>query len=439
MLKCPDSIWLQVKATLVLLTLLMPVSVMAANSLQADMDGVLRSDPRNAGIAVSVRTRDGGSKLFYDLTSVAGTNSMSDVFRVFLQFAAAEKDREYNSVELSFRGTPKFLIRGEYFRQLGIEFGTQNPIYTIRTFPEHMTKLDGSAAYPTWTGGWLGVSGKQMEDFSDFHRQWWLDASAAGLRQSDARGTAASVQAPSISLVDIRVSSVEASAKVAPDRQNIPPVETSRSSTESSVPMQLPTWLSIFPGAKGQVNTSMAGAANVSYTAPASAEEVVKFYREQLSNKGSAIPVSFDGIGTTIQTSRDNENCVIRVAEASSGATVSAKCANEQASRSAPALPAAMPVLPPGAHLVEYSITGSAPAVGLTYQNASGGTEQNVVGLPSSMSFYSLAGRFVYLSAQNKTNSGEVHVSITVDGRLLQQATSSSAFGIATASGSVPR
>jgi hypothetical protein len=165
----------------------------------------------------------------------------------------------------------------------------------------------------------------------------------------------------------------------------------------------------------------------------------VKFYREELSNGGAAIQVAFDGIGTTIQASRDNESCVIRVAEASAGASVSAKCSNEEASRSAPPPPVAMPTLPPGAHLVEYFITGSAAAVGLTYQNASGGTEQNVVGLPSSMSFYSRPGRVVYLSAQNKTNSGDVHVSITVDGRLLQQATSSSAYGIATASGSVTR
>ena len=84
MLKCPNCIRPRVKAVLVLLTLLMPVSGIAANSLQTDMDGVLRSDPRNAGIAVSVSTRDGASKLVYELTSVAPTNSMTDVFRVFL-------------------------------------------------------------------------------------------------------------------------------------------------------------------------------------------------------------------------------------------------------------------------------------------------------------------------------------------------------------------
>lgn len=441
MLKCHVCTGPLGKATLVVLALLMPTSGMAANSLQGDMDGVLRSDPRNAGILVSVRTRDGGAKLVYDLTSVAGTNSMSDVFRVFLQFAKAEKDREFTSVELSFGSRPKFLIAGDYYRQLGREFGTQNPIYTIRTFPEHLTKLDGSAAYPTWTGGWLGVSAKQMQDFNAFHRAWWLDSSAAALgRQIDVRSTPPLVQVPPPNAPDgARPSSVVVAAKAAPVGQHSPPADTSRSSTESSVPMRLPTWLTIFPGAMDQVDTSLVGAAGFSYVAPKSQDEVVKFYREGLSNGGAVIKVGFDGIGTTIQASRDNERCVIRIAEASAGASVSAKCAEEVASPSAPPLPVAMPSLPAGAHQVEYSITGSAAAVGLTYQNASGGTEQNVVGLPSSMSFYSLAGRFVYLSAQNKTNSGDVHVSITIDGRLLQQATSSSAYGIATASGSVPR
>jgi hypothetical protein len=423
-----------------LLVAILPALGIAATTLQSDMDGVLRADPRNAGIAVSLHTRDGGSKLVYDLTSVAPTNSVADVFRVFLQFASREKDREFNSVELGFRGASRFLIRGDYFKQLGQEFGTQNPIYTIRTFPEHLTKLDGSPAYPTWTGGLLGVSGKQMEDFNDFHRQWWLDASVAGLGgQIAVKSTPALVQMPPIPPTSARESSIEVSAKAAPSTRAVPSPEESPSPIESRVPMQVPAWLKTFPGAMGRVDTSIVGAVESSYTAPSSPEEVVKFYDDQLSKGGAVMHIAFDGIGTTIQASRDRESCVIRVAEATPGTTVSEKCAIENSSPSRPDSQAAMPLLPPGAHLVEYSITGSAAAVALTYRNASGGTEQNVVGLPSSMSFYSLAGRFVYLSAQNKTSGGDVHVSITVDGRILQQATSASAYGIATASGSVPR
>ena len=93
---------------------------------------------------------------------------MADVFRVFLQFAQTEKSREFESVELAFRGQRRFLMNGKYFRQLGEQFGTENPVYMIRTFPENLVRPGGSHAYPTWTGGWIGVAGKQMEDFSDF-------------------------------------------------------------------------------------------------------------------------------------------------------------------------------------------------------------------------------------------------------------------------------
>jgi hypothetical protein len=34
---------------------------------------------------------------------------------------------------------------------------------------------DGSSAYPEWTGGWLGVASKQINDFNDFHSKWYLD------------------------------------------------------------------------------------------------------------------------------------------------------------------------------------------------------------------------------------------------------------------------
>lgn len=428
-----------VNVTLALVALLLPLPSSAGNTLQAEMDTVLRSDPRNSGILVSVGARDGGSTLVYNLTSVAPTNSMSDVFRVFLQFASAERDRDFKSVELSTRSRPKFLITGNYFKQLGQEYGTQNPIYTIRTFPENLSKMDGSRAFPTWTGGWLGVSSKQMTDFNEFHQQWWLmdfapAAAGGGIESKSTLGTL-----PEATLV-------------AQAHGNAPPVESSpptfgsevRSSDalpsiQSTTPMQVPTWLAVFPGSRNRAETSMSGAADVSYTAPASPDEVVRFYRERFDHDDIAAHVAFNGVGTTIQALRDSENCVIRIAEARAGAMVSAKCANHQAGSATPVASVAPPPLPAGVHRVEYSISGSAGAVGLTYRNATGGTEQRDVGLPGSLSFNALAGQFVYISAQNRTNSGDVHVSITVDGGLLQQATSSTPYGIASASGSVPR
>lgn len=58
---------------------------------------------------------------------------------------------------------------------MGVEYGTQNPVYTMRTFPENLYRPDGTAAFGTWTGGLFGVLGKQMEDFIEFHKQWYVN------------------------------------------------------------------------------------------------------------------------------------------------------------------------------------------------------------------------------------------------------------------------
>ena len=52
-------------------------------------------------------------------------------------------------------------------RNLGQRLKTENPSYLLRTVPAYGHKLDGSKAYNTWTGGILGVMGKQMKDLSD--------------------------------------------------------------------------------------------------------------------------------------------------------------------------------------------------------------------------------------------------------------------------------
>jgi hypothetical protein len=145
--------------------------------LGGPLSTTMQADTRNAGIAAHAHFGDyvNPSVLVFDLEDVSPQNSPMDVFRAFLQFSAAVKDQQYTRVELAHHGTTKFVITGEYFRQLGAEYGKQNPIYTIRPFPEHLQHADGTGAYGSWTGGMLGVLGKQMGDFNDFHRKWYLD------------------------------------------------------------------------------------------------------------------------------------------------------------------------------------------------------------------------------------------------------------------------
>ena len=110
-----------------------------------------------------------------DLIAISDSNSTEDVFRVLLQIAREFKDTEFQSVILSYKGREKFLLEGSYFLKLGKEYGYQNPVYTARTLPENVYHLDGTQAFGTWTGGLLGVVSEQMEDYNEFHDEWWLN------------------------------------------------------------------------------------------------------------------------------------------------------------------------------------------------------------------------------------------------------------------------
>lgn len=137
----------------------------------------INSDSRNSGIKFELHYKNyiSTSTLIYNLQSISGDKSKSDVFRVFLQTTAALKDKKFETIELDYNGTPKFTLKGDYFSDLGNDYDTQNPVYTIRTFPSHLYNLTGQAAYGEWTGGLLGVLGKQMDDFNDFNEKWYLN------------------------------------------------------------------------------------------------------------------------------------------------------------------------------------------------------------------------------------------------------------------------
>jgi hypothetical protein len=145
-------------------------------SVHRHLVDVREGEPRNAGLQVYGYHRLGliPSEIVFDIRNVSGTNSPADVTRLLLQFAEKLKERDFENVYLSFKGEPRFLLKGPYFKQLGQEYGTQNPAYTIRTMPQNLFWPDGRAAFATWTGGMLGVLSKQMEDFAEFHNIWWL-------------------------------------------------------------------------------------------------------------------------------------------------------------------------------------------------------------------------------------------------------------------------
>jgi hypothetical protein len=146
-------------------------------TLQKPFSDVIKSDPRNEGINFSSHYTYYiyPSELVIDVKVVARDKSPADVFRVLLQYAEKLETTTFNRVKLASKGKTKFLLEGKYFKTLGEEYGTQNPVYTMRNFPENLQKSDGQRAFASWTGGLLGVVGKQMDDFTEFHKQWYIE------------------------------------------------------------------------------------------------------------------------------------------------------------------------------------------------------------------------------------------------------------------------
>lgn len=145
-------------------------------SLQAPLNSVISSDYRNSGVKVSASYQwmvNPGVLVFS--VDEASSASPADVSRILLQYSERLESRKFNSVLLARKGKPIFLLKGDYFKQLGEEYGVQNVIYTLRTMPENVYELDGSPAFSSWSGGWLGVVSKQFEDINEFHRRWLVE------------------------------------------------------------------------------------------------------------------------------------------------------------------------------------------------------------------------------------------------------------------------
>jgi hypothetical protein len=138
---------------------------------------VIDANPRNSGVVayahfghfVAART------LVFDLRDLQAGKTKLDVFRVLLEFAESLAASDFDSVELSFRGDAKFVLKGAYFKALGENHRDENPIYTLRTFAQNAYTPDGRQAFASWPGASLDALGHQLEDFGKLHQQWYLN------------------------------------------------------------------------------------------------------------------------------------------------------------------------------------------------------------------------------------------------------------------------
>lgn len=91
----------------------------------------------------------------------------------------------------------------------------------------------------------------------------------------------------------------------------------------------------------------------------------------------------------------------------------------------------------PRSHLIIYKISGSVGRADVTYENASGNTEQRTVPVPWTESMVVPAGQFVYISAQSISGGTKtIGCEIKSDGDVIEEAESRGEYVIATCSGS---
>ncbi|MCY3002542.1 MAG: hypothetical protein NTV21_12140 [Planctomycetota bacterium] len=136
----------------------------------------LLSDTRNRGYSLCAHYGYylNPNVLVLDLRAIDSAAPL-DLFRGIFQSAEAlhNSGRRFERVALARSGTTVFLMNGEDFSTLGLEFGAgQNPVYLVRTLPEKLLRPDGEAAFGRWQGGLIGVLGEQAEDANDAAQQW---------------------------------------------------------------------------------------------------------------------------------------------------------------------------------------------------------------------------------------------------------------------------
>jgi hypothetical protein len=170
------------KFLIILVLVVSSISIWNYFSLQKNADAIIKSDRRNEGISIFVHFDwfVNPNVIVLDIRDVKSDKSPMDVSRILLQLSEKLKRNNYKKVILSFKGRSKFMLEGAFFKDTGMEYGIQNPVYTLRRLPQNIYHLDGTKAFPTWTGGLIGVLGKQMEDLTELHKQWYINELASG-------------------------------------------------------------------------------------------------------------------------------------------------------------------------------------------------------------------------------------------------------------------
>jgi hypothetical protein len=101
----------------------------------------------------------------YDLEGLSFRQTPIDVHTAFLEFAKKLKEKRYQRVDLSYRGTTKFSIDGASFMKLGQEYANRNFEYVLYRVPQLFQPAEGTKPIP--------ANGSERDTLLEFHRRWY--------------------------------------------------------------------------------------------------------------------------------------------------------------------------------------------------------------------------------------------------------------------------
>ncbi len=141
----------------------------------SELRSLLRGCSDTGGIEVSVYYGSVFSQeeVVFDLQDVQAHVRRVDVLHLLLRYARKlDRPGAPERLALAARGRRLFYLPRSDYRKLAEEHAVGNRLWSIHHFAERLRTMSGARAYGTWTGGWLGVMKKQLEDLNDFLDTW---------------------------------------------------------------------------------------------------------------------------------------------------------------------------------------------------------------------------------------------------------------------------
>jgi predicted nucleic acid-binding Zn ribbon protein len=138
--------------------------------LQQPVNAVIRDNAAFSGMEVSAHYQYYmvPGVVVYDLRTIGVRQTPIDVHTAFLEFAKKVRDKRYQRVDLSYRGTTKFSIDGASFHKLGDEYAKRNFDYVLYTFRRLFHRVGAPTPAPS-------SSVSDRDALLQFHRQWYGD------------------------------------------------------------------------------------------------------------------------------------------------------------------------------------------------------------------------------------------------------------------------